>query len=279
MIGIDVGGTFIKSGLVVVKDGNALVERFSSIPTPKSKVGIEDAIVELTKKLQSGEGASGIGIGFPSGLSDGIIGAPNLVGFNGVSVNSLASELEKRTGLPVKIENDAKCVLLAEKLFGEGKKTKKFVVLTLGTGIGGAAQIGEESVGMLPGFILIGETNEDYLENRFSVRALMAEAKRKGLVAKDVKELALLEEKGNPVAKQILLKSAKHLAHAVQIMYHVFQPEKVVLTGGMSHWENLIEDARKELQGLTTLVPRKNMKIEVSALEHGGVIGAASLFL
>ena len=136
-IGIDFGGTSVKSG--VVKEGK-IVELAERIPT-RSHSGAEPllaavvtAVAELHKKHPE---VCALGAGLP-GMVDSINGRvlelSNVAGWKDIGLTKL---LEERTGLPVAIDNDANAATYAEWLYGAGRDGVNVIMVTLGTGVGG----------------------------------------------------------------------------------------------------------------------------------------------
>lgn len=134
-IGVDVGGTKVAAG-VVDDDGKVLAE--VRRPTPsESPERTADIIVEVVEELRRDHDVSAVGVG-AAGFVDveraNVLFAPNLA-WRDEPLRELISE---RIGLPVVIENDANAAGWAEAKFGAGRGEKHLVLITLGTGIGGA---------------------------------------------------------------------------------------------------------------------------------------------
>lgn len=135
-IGIDLGGTNIKMGLVDslgrVKASRVLLTRAASGPTQALK-RIGAVVEELGKRRR----VASVGIGI-AGLVDHAAGIvrvpPNLPGWNGTPVKR---SLERLTGLPVYCANDANVVAIGEWLYGAGRGCRHLLCVTLGTGVGG----------------------------------------------------------------------------------------------------------------------------------------------
>jgi len=135
-IGIDLGGTNVKIGLVDsagrVKARRMLLTRAGSGST-KALKRTAAAIADLCKRRRVG--SVGIGIAGLVDHSAGIVRVPpNLPGWNGTPVKQT---LERLTGLPVYCTNDANAVALGEWLHGAGRGCQHLVCVTLGTGVGG----------------------------------------------------------------------------------------------------------------------------------------------
>lgn len=137
-IGIDLGGTNIKSALVSRKDG--ILHKFS-FQTDAHK-GVDHIIERLAGAIneaasQRTEPITGVGVGSPGVISfdrTTVSDPPNFPGWTRVN---LAAELRKRTGYDVYVDNDANLMALGSLHFGTGKGLGNFIMVTLGTGVGG----------------------------------------------------------------------------------------------------------------------------------------------
>nr|HMQ80194.1 ROK family protein [Ignavibacteria bacterium] len=136
-IGIDLGGTFIKSAIVDSK-GKIIkhykTETFSEISPKKVLSQIEKCIDFLMKDFK--KEIVGIGIGAPGIVTNGVMKYPP--NFRGWKEVNLARHFARKYKTESIADNDANCAGLAELKFGHGAKHKNFIFLTLGTGIGGA---------------------------------------------------------------------------------------------------------------------------------------------
>ena len=138
-IGIDLGGTNIKGGLVN-SEGNILEEK--TVPTEVNS-GVEHVLsrmADVIRYLVKSAGKIpilGAGIGFPGQINvkKGLYHeGPNFPGWVNIPV---VFELEKRVGIPVVIDNDANLAALGEYAYGGGKGVTEMILITLGTGVGG----------------------------------------------------------------------------------------------------------------------------------------------
>jgi len=134
-IGIDIGGTKIAGALV---DANGGIIRESRVPTPaQDSDAIADCVVDLINELSEGVDVVAAGVaaaGFIDAERANIIYAPNLSWRH----EPFKAKLQARLSIPVFIENDANAAGWAEYRFGAGKGVKHMVMLTIGTGVGGA---------------------------------------------------------------------------------------------------------------------------------------------
>lgn len=136
---IDVGGTTIKGGIVDT-DNNILFSSWVKTRTFDGSITLAENIMSLVSNLEETSNlpvskAKGIGIGVPGIISEAgvVCRSANL----NLNQYPLKAELEKILTIPVKIANDACVAGLAENAFGAGKDFNNYLMLTLGTGIGG----------------------------------------------------------------------------------------------------------------------------------------------
>jgi len=140
-IGIDLGGTNIKAGLVEREQG-LLQKKKQPTEASKGPEHVLDQVVSLVKNIRgSGLDATGagIGVGCPGIINwerTTVSDPPNLPGWESVNVRAA---LRKRLGpVDVVVENDANVAALGSSSFGAGRKHDSFIMVTLGTGVGGA---------------------------------------------------------------------------------------------------------------------------------------------
>ena len=133
-IGVDVGGTKIAAG-VVDEDGTILKRARRESPATDTEA-IQETIADLVSELASGLDVEGVGVGaagFVDVSRSTVLFAPNLAWRD----EPLKAELERRTGLPVVIENDANAAAWGEFAFGAGADAQDLLLVTVGTGVGG----------------------------------------------------------------------------------------------------------------------------------------------
>ena len=186
-IGIDIGGTKI-AGALVAADGSII--RDSRVPTPAHDPNaIAEAVVGLVNELAEGVQVEGVGVaaaGFIDADRAKIVYAPNLSWRN----EPFKEKLQAKISTPVFIDNDANAAGWAEFRFGAGRGYKHMVMLTIGTGVGGAvvvdsqllrggfglaAELGHMS--LIPGGRLCGCGQQGCIEAYGSGTALLRAAK------------------------------------------------------------------------------------------------------
>jgi glucokinase len=266
IIAVDLGGTNLRVSLV--KDNKIL--KYLKVKTPKTK---EELVKLLFRQIDSliDKDVGGIGVASAGPLIDGIIkNPPNLPLRN----YNIKSELKKRYKVKVEVGNDAHSVALAEAKFGV--KKKNFIILTLGTGIGGGIIIdGNPYEGQGFG----GEMGHIILDNGKSFEKLVGWKYTKELSKKVFgKELLVndLIKMKDKKAKEILEKITNYLGQGIGSLINVFDPEVVVLAGGVretgSVYLNMIKKEVKKYSVLPKITP-----IQWSKLEHPGTLGASLL--
>ena len=142
-IGIDVGGTNLKAGLVD-EAGHILVTEKTPLGTFPGAEGFAQKLAELAAAVMKKGGAareevSYVGIGIPGAVADGVILYTANIPMEHVPIEAL---FRQHLDLPVLLGNDADCAAVGEWVCGAGRGTRDFLVLTLGTGIGGGLILG-----------------------------------------------------------------------------------------------------------------------------------------
>mgnify|MGYP000054706097 FL=1 len=305
-IGIDIGGTKI-AGALVSEEGQIIREL--KVPTPASNAdAIADAVVELVNELSAGEQVIAAGIaaaGFIDADRANIVYAPNLSWRN----EPFKAKLASRLNIPVFIDNDANAAGWAEYRFGAGAGVKHMVMLTVGTGVGGAvivdghmlrggfgiaAELGH--INMVPDGVLCGCGQKGCLESYGSGNALLRAAKalaasgeakgaRLAELEREVGQLTGAEvyraiQENDPGALGLLSDLGSMLGRAVASLVAVLDPELVVIGGGVSAVGDLLLDPIRKsyLEHLPARGFRPELRIEAARLVNdAGVVGAADL--
>jgi len=282
-VGVDIGGTKIN---VVLIDETGKLFFQKQFPTPKTKKELLDEVVK-TLYLFPQNDVRGIGIGVPGTLNkemSKIISLPNLSILNGFALKKF---IEKKMNKEVRLDNDVNCLALYSLWFGHGKTLHNFVCITLGTGVGGgiiinralyrgrgnAAEWGHMTLDLHKKG-RNGEFEEFVAKPGFS-----SAMKKEGFSHIDgFIELEKKMLKGNKKAKKVVESVGRYLGVGISNVIHCFDPELVVMGGGLAHYGDvLFNAARKEAQA-RTFFPIPPIKL-CKNLRHGGAIGAACLFL
>ena len=285
VLGIDLGGTAIKLGRFW-SSGRCI--QSCSIPTPQPAIpeAVLGAIVEAIEELDPNRAAGAIGIGMP-GPTDaaGRIAriAINLPDWIDVPI---ADWLEAKTGRPTIASNDANCAGLGEAWLGAGRSFRNFILLTLGTGVGGAIILDRElfighngAAGEL-GLISLDAAgapcnsgNRGSLEQHTSIQAIR---RRTG---KEPDELGRLARSHDPEALEFWRSYGRDLGIGLTSLIYVLTPEAIVIGGGVSaSAEFFLPSAVAEIEQRVMPTSRQGLKVITAELgNRAGMIGAAKL--
>jgi len=307
VLALDIGGTKIAAGVV---DPSGEVRSFAAEST-RAEEGPErvvDRLFALGRRAVAASGvelsslgAVGIGCGGPLDAERGVLVAPlHLPGWRDVPVNAMA---EDAFGLPATLENDATAAAAGEHRYGAGLGVRHMVYLTLSTGVGGGVvvdgrlyrgargsggELGHVTVdwqgrlcrgcgrrGCLEAYVSgtsIAERAREALEQWGSESSLAA---LDDVTAADVSAAA---RDGDPVAAVVWEETVEALACGLTSIVNLFEPELVVLGGGVSGaGEQLLGPVRVRVQA-DSMMPARQARIVQSALGHYvGVIGAAAV--
>ncbi|KTQ97265.1 transcriptional regulator [Aureimonas ureilytica] len=277
-IGIDIGGTHIRAARVSPEGEILARARIASAPDPHL---VLERIEALAAELDDGSVAA-MGVGVPGRVD---FGARRVLsgGYVDLSRVPLAEHLEARFGWPVTVDNDCSMALVAEARVGAGRGAENIVMLTIGTGIGGAILEGGRllrsrgTAGQL-GHILVDPAGEPCLcgkrgcvETVSSGTALGRHIARAGLPAgTSAAELLARRAGGDEVARGVLQAWAGPLRHAIDDLVAILDPELVLLGGGLG------EAAFAALSGIEKTACWYDSPVAPARLgDDAGVIGAA----
>jgi glucokinase len=284
ILGVDVGGTKVAAAAVEGGQPRHAVEHPTVLDSSDALLdGIESAVREVTAAAGEPEA---IGIGVPSQVefATGRVLASVNIPLAGVP---LREELGRRFGVPVYVDNDASCAALAE---ADAIGVTELVMLTLGTGVGGGIVTGgrifrgADGLGGELGHVVIEADgpecpgscpNRGCLEALCSGTALERAAGRKG------REVVEAARSGDADAQAHLDRLGRYLGIGISNMVNAFQPEVVVIGGGLSAAADLfLETAVAEAgsRALPTLWQRASVQV-AQAGNAAGVIGAGLLAL
>lgn len=290
IVGIDLGGTTIKGGLVDLH-GNIIKKTVRE--TGHNPAGILESISSIIDDLSVDEDILGIGIGSP-GFIDSEEG--KVLSYGGMIYDWEWTDIkgylsEKFTNQIIEVENDANIAALCEKWVGSAKKLDDFIMITLGTGLGGAIYTPNERIwngyryqgGELGHAILYPQGKlckcgqEGCVENYVSGSAIEAEYKElAGKQLKGEKIFKLYNE--NAKAKKVIDDFALNLAIYLISLRNIFDPQGIVIGGGLINssvywWDIMMKEYSKRVnfQGMEIL--------PATYLNESGIIGAAKMIV
>ncbi len=306
-IGVDLGGSHVMAA--VVDDGGAILEREDIDVESHASDDVLATIVKAveTVRERANEEVDALGLGSPGNV-DPITGtvrySPNF-GWHDVPLGRL---LHEKLGLTVSIGNDARCAALGEYLHGTGRGTQNFVLLTLGTGIGGgivvdgalvlgsgstAGEIGHHQIRATDGFhchcgkrgcFEAQASGTGLIRHALAVassfpRSTLVSGKPEKLGSKAIRKAA---EAGDAHGVVAWSNYADDLARGLANVITFVNPETIALGGGVSSAGDYMLDAlRPRLDELVTMTPRemrRDTKISIASLGNdAGAIGAAAM--
>lgn len=307
-IGIDLGGTNIKAG--IVDDANHLLAT-ASRPT-KSERPWQEVVADMAETVKDAAAKAGVtveacrsvGIGNPGVIDseNGIIVYSNNLGWDNVP---LTEEFVKYIHLPVHVSNDANCAAMGEAVAGAAAGAGNVILLTLGTGVGGGIILGgkvfEGGIGgaelghvtLIAGGKLCTCGRKGCIESYCSATALIAQASEalekhpESMMAKLVAEEGAMNGKipfdaaqsGDAVAQAVIDQYIEYLGEAVTNFVNIFRPKVVLLSGGVcAQGENLTKPLNAYIRKYAFGGERTvDTVVKIAQLGNdAGIIGAAN---
>ncbi len=309
-LGIDIGGTTTKFGIVNAKGEIIAQDR---IPTNEHEVVedfIEDLYIKLMPMIDKVGGTKnfiGIGIGAPNGnIYTGTIEyAPNL---KWKGIIPIADLMEKKFGLPTKLTNDANAAAVGEMMYGCTKNMKHFITITLGTGVGSgividgkivvghdgfAGELGHtiirpggrphKSTGMLGSLEAyasatgVRETAIELLTQRPEQESLLRNYTINELTSEAVYDCAM---QGDNIANHIFEFTGQILGESLANFVMFSSPEAIVLFGGLTKaGALLLNPTRRHMEANLLPIFQNKVKLLFSELKEAdaAILGASAL--
>ncbi|WP_294358451.1 ROK family protein [uncultured Clostridium sp.] len=304
VIGIDLGGTKIYTAVVDL-EGNIISEKTVATNVVEGEEAVLGRImgtVDTVLKDVNIEDVKAIGIGSPGPLDvkNGII--INSANFPSFKNFNIVKPIKEKYNLPTFLDNDANVATLGEFMFGAGKGTENMVFVTASTGIGGGAVLngrlyrGNTANALEIGHMTVmvngprcGCGNAGCAEALGSGTAIMKRAREavnsnantslKNYSEVTSKEVFEEAAKGDRISKEIINISLSYLGIAVANIVNIFDPEKVVVGGGVTNGGKIVFDKiQEEVDNRCLKAISENCVIEKAVLGgKAGVLGAAAL--
>ncbi|MFQ5637441.1 MAG: ROK family protein [bacterium] len=272
IIGVDLGGTNARAGVV----RNQQLEKVSSIEID-SQGSVDEVLNQLCGLIDKikPKNLDGIGIGVPSVVDiNGIVyDVQNIPSWKKVPIKSI---MEERYSTPTFVNNDANCFALGEKYFGKGAGYQSVIGLILGTGFAGGIIIdnklyagvncGAGEFGMIP---YLDSIYEHYCCGQFFTRNFKK-------TAEEVFQRAVRDDEE---ALKMWVEYGRHLGNGMKTILYAYDPEIIILGGSVRKALRFFEKSMWEcLQSFAYSNSIKNLRIEVSELDHIAILGAAALY-
>lgn len=301
-VGLDLGGTNIKA--VLADDaGRVLARETTGTRAEEGPGAVLGRMAALARSVADGADASGcvrgLGVGSPGPLDSTrgvVVHTPNLPGWRDVAV---ADSLSKATGWPTVLEGDANAAGLAEHRVGAGRGTRCMVLLTLGTGVGGAVILdgelvrGADDTGGHLGHICVDPEGpvcgcgsrgciEAFASAPNTLRRFREARARGGASALadapdlTTADLARAAGEGDALAREVLAETGRLVGVVLGSLANAINPEVAVVGGGLANAGDLLfAPMREAMRAHSLSAPGKRMRIAPPALEEPGAIGAA----
>ncbi|MGQ0838621.1 ROK family protein [Actinokineospora sp.] len=305
-IGVDVGGTSVRAGVV---DAHGAVLDTARGSTPSGESELEDVICSVVGALAERHKVSAVGLavaGFIANDRRSVMFAPHLAW----RAAPVADRIADRLGLPVVLEHDANAAALAEYRFGALRGARVGLLVAIGTGIGGALLLDGElfrgahgvapelgHLRLVPGGRPCGCGKTGCWERYCSGTALSATALdllarhpgRSSVLAREAaadpggvtgRKVAAAARDGDPVALLAMAELAKWLGEGLAMVADVYDPELVVIAGGVSESGPLfLDDAREHYKTAVTGAGHRPLaRIRIAHRgDDAGLVGAATL--
>ncbi len=270
-IGIDIGGT--KISLVLGNSKGKILAKL--VISTQTRAKTQACIYELTatlRKLIREAGIPkkkilGIGVACPGAVNaeKGILPrSPNLPRWAGIPLKKI---LQKATGLPVYLANDANAAALGENIFGAGKHAKDFIYITVSTGVGGGLVLNEElyegasfSAGEIGHMSIVPDGVRCKCGKRGCLEAYASGTAIAGFFRKgtdrpgkniSAREVGMAARKGNKLAIESYKQAGYYLGIGIANLLNILNPEKVVIGGGVlksahkTFWSTMMKSAKQ----------------------------------
>jgi glucokinase len=271
VIGIDLGGTNIRVGLV----DNGRILQIQQLKLSE-KHSLESTLQQLLTCISSfaDYNFEGIGIGVPS-----IVDTKKGIVYDVVNIPSwkkveLKQILEEKFKTPVYVNNDVNCQALGEQLFGQASSFSSFVTVCIGTGVGAAIVIdgklyeglncGAGEIGYLP---YLDKNLEFYASGTFfETYSTTAHVAYEAALNNDASALEMWAAYGH------------HLGHVMKAVLYTYAPEAIIIAGGLSNAFQFFETAmRQSMDDFIYPGLLKQVRIFPSSVKNIAILGAAAL--
>lgn len=285
ILAFDIGGSAVKHG---VWEEDQLIEK-NKFKTPQTWEEMKQCLVKVKEEAEKRFTLEGVAFSAPGAVNQDAKQIEGISAVKYLHFFPIYDELEAVFELPVSFENDANSAALAEVWKGAAKDNDNVLFVVIGTGIGGAVIInkkvhhGPHLFGGEFGYMMLNE-EETFSDLGTAVRMAMRYADRKGLSYDDVdgKKVFDLAAEGDDVAQEEVDKFYFYLTIGLYNIAYSFDPEKIIIGGGVSSMDGLIDRLEKEFKHLlkrlnyNTFVP----KLDLCAFRNdANLIGAVYNFL
>lgn len=281
-ISFDIGGTFIKYG--IIGDDTSILEH-NKIKTPKT---LDELLTFIHQYADLHMDAKGIAVSIPGAVSDeGIVYGASAVSYiHGPNIKQLISS---GTTLPVYLENDANCAGYAEVWAGAAKGKKDVIIIAIGTGIGGAIiknghlHKGAHLHGGEFGFMLLNP-NKDMdpdgwvrMDSTLSMVRKAAKLKKIDQDSLSGEEVFRLAAAGDRYALEAVDDFFRLLAIGIYNLQYIYDPEVILISGGISARDDLIDRLYEKINKILAAFPKATIRPQIEVCQfrqNANLLGA-----
>jgi len=293
LVGVDIGGTTIKTGVVNTQGEMLSKSVIDTNPGLGYQVVLDNICTQINEVCKSAnislKDTNGVGIGTPGIVdSNGTLLYSNNLGWNHAPISKFVSE---KLGVTVDVANDANAAALGEAVFGIGKDYKDVLLLTVGTGIGGGVVcdnkllIGGNGIGMELGHHTIikgGNVCSCGLDGCFEAycTAIYLINHVKATLGRSMTLLEIWQNYNDVELKPLLDEYVSNFATGTINMINIFRPQVVAIGGGISHTGDLFLNLLQKAVGERYYGAKLSDPIQfayASLKNDAGIYGAASL--
>lgn len=272
IIGIDLGGTNVRAGIAHGRKIEAI--RSARINSNGTVAEVLHELYLVTDRLMN-DSVKAIGIGVP-----GLVDIQEGVVYDVVNIPSwiqvpLKKLMETRYRVPVLINNDANCFVLGEHCFGKGQDYDSLIGLNIGTGLGAGIMIANKLyAGANCGAGEFGMV--DYLDKNFEFYASGQFFQNAYQIDGESAFDSAMEGKAEAI--KMFKEFGTHLGNAIKMILYTFDMKLIVLGGSVRHaWPFFSETMWKSIRTMVFTRSVEQLRIVVSELENGGILGATAL--
>ncbi|OJF91610.1 ROK family protein [Alkalibacterium sp. 20] len=253
ILAFDIGGSAVKYG---IWNEEQLIEQ-DKFKTPKNWEKMKEQLIAVKERVEQNFNLEGVAFSAPGAVNQEARQIEGVSAIKYLHFFPIYDELEEAFDLPVTFENDANSAGLAEVWKGSAKDNDTVLFVVIGSGIGGAVifnkQVhhGTHLSGGEFGFMLLNET-QSFSELGTAVGMAMRYADRKGLSYGEIdgKRVFELAKEGDPVAKEEVDTFYSYLTMGLYNVAHAFDPEKIIIGGGVSNLDGLLDRLNVEYKQL-----------------------------
>jgi len=285
VVGVDLGGSAIKLGRFL-RDGTCLESITVPTPQPANPKPVVRAIASGIKQLNLNHTCGAIGLGVPGPTDNDRRIAKKSINLPGWDDVPVADWLEADTGLTTVLENDANCAAIGEAWLGAGQNFQDFILLTLGTGVGGGIFLNGKlftgrygAAGELGLITLNPDGYPCRSGNQGSLEQYASIASIRRRTGKEPEEMGQLAQAGDPTALKFWQDYGKLLGAGLASLIYVLTPEAVIIGGGISASSKFfLPSTLTEIETRVVSPSRSGLQLLTAKLgNQAGMLGAAKL--